>query len=407
MATIPAIFWSGSTSVIGKTPFGYFDNDTDFEVEAPKIADWIAKSFGYPVMQVELNEQLIYAMIEEAVTEYSSQVNEFLMRDNMLYIQGIPTASGYGVDNVGGGITQDLIQGGPLPYVISISQTYGEEAGAGGNVDWKRGYITTAQGVQEYDLIASWSFVSESGNAIEIKRIFHDRTPAISRGGFGFGDTGVGPTDASNNLLGEFGWAGYDGGLNGTAGNSTAGQFMIMPVYETLERVQAIMFNDEIRRSQFSFELINNKLKLFPVPFENGFNVYFEYIVTNDRTGQQVNPSGSVVADVSNAPYTMMTYANINDVGRRWIRKFALALAKITLGNIRSKYEAIPSPGAEVRLDGLTLRQEGMQEKEVLYGQLRESLQESGRHAQMLKADENEAHAARIMSRVPMGFVVK
>lgn len=390
------VFWPGSGSTpYNRTPLGLYDEDDDFIEDAPKVAKWVAHRLGYPIMTVEMTDQMLYACFEEAISEYSSQVNEFNLRENMMALQGAPTGTSF---------TGQLIKGSPLPYVIEVSDQYGSEAGVGGNVTWHKGYIDTTDGVQEYDLQTLWADVSESGNRLEIRRIYHERPPAISRAGFGYGDAGINPSDGMNNLLGEFGWAGYDGGLNGWAGNGTAGQFMIMPVFETLLRTQAIEFNDLIRRSQYSFEIINNKVKFFPRP--TGERIWFQYIVRNDRNATAVSTTGGVVSDYSNAPYTNMVYSTINDVGKQWIRKFTLALAKETLGNIRMKYESIPIPNAEVRMDGAQLRQEAQQEKDVLWQQLRETLEEAGRARQMEKMAQNEEHSQAILGRVPLGLYV-
>lgn len=389
--SVPAIFWPGSGSVPATSSLGVYMPDPTFQSEAPSVAKWIAGRLGYPVMAVEMTDVQLYDCFEQSILEYSSQVNEFNMRENMLNLQGASTGSS---------ITQRLVRGSPLPMVVEISAQYGTEAGTGGNVDWKKGYIDCNNNQQEYDLQALWGAISESGNRIEIRRIFHERTPAISRGGFGFGDIGAGPTDGTNNLLGEFGWAGYDGGLNGFAGAATTGQFLVMPVYETLLRIQAIEFNDTIRRSGYSFELINNKIKIFPPP-GGGDRLYFQYLVKKDKMASDINPSGDIISDYSNAPYTNMVYTQINDVGKQWIRKFALALAKETLGRILSKYEGIPIPNSDVRMDGSILRQESKDEKDTLWDQLRETLEEAGRAAQMKKASENEENSQKILMKAP------
>lgn len=390
-------YWPGSGSYpAGQTPLGLYDDDDVFNEDAPKIASWVATRLGYPVMSVELTDIQIYACIEEAISEYSAQVNEFNMRENMLVLQGTSAS---------GSISQKLIQGTSLPYIITISEQYGEVAGVGGFVDVKQGYIDSIPGQQEYDLQSLWAAVSESGNRIEVRRIFHERSPAIARGGFGFGDSSYGPNDGQNWLLGEFGWAGYDGGLN-AAGGATTGQFMMMPLYETLLRTQAIEFNDIIRRSEFSFEIVNNKLKIMPVPADNLDRVWFQYIVTNDRAGTSISNNTTLVADYSNAPYTNIQYVNINDVGRNWIRKYTLALAKESLGRILSKYESIPTPNAEVRMDGPILRQEAERDKQVLWEQLRETLFETGKSKQMEKMSQNEEKSQDILRRAPLLFYI-
>lgn len=384
-------FWPGSGSMpSGLTPLGLYDDDDSFVEDAPRVASWVATRLGYPVMTVELTDSQIYACFEEAINEYSSQVNEFNMRENMLAIQGTPTGSN---------LTHTLVKSSGLPYIIEISEQYGTEAGVGGNVDWKKGYITTKPGQQEYDLQTLWAAVSESGNRIEIRRVFHERTPAVSRGGFGFGEAGIGPNDGQNYLLGEFGWAGYDGGLN-AAGGATTGQYLMMPIFETVLRTQSIEFNDIIRRSQFSFEIVNNKLKIFPMP-SSEYRIFFQYLVKKDRTASSVQ--SGVVSDFSNAPYQNMTYSRINDVGKNWIRKYTLALSKESLGRILGKYENLPTPDAQgVRLDGPQLRAEAQQEKDTLWQQLRETLEETGRAKQMEKMAQTEEKAQELLRKAPL-----
>jgi hypothetical protein len=175
---------------------------------------------------------------------------------------------------------------------------------------------------------------------------------------------------------------------------SPAITFVLQPIYADLLRIQAIEFNDQIRKSQYSFDIKNNNLRLFPIP-ENSGSLWIDYILTSDRDNPlrtRFSGSNDVVSDYSNAQYDFMVYSHINDVGKQWIRKYTLALSKELLGIIRSKYGNIPIPNAEVSLDGDALRAEATAEKEQLIEQLRENLEQTSRKA-MLEAqrDENEA----------------
>ena len=85
-----------------------------------------------------------------------------------------------------------------------------------------------------------------------------------------------------------------------------------------------------------------------------------------------------------------MEFLEINDVGKQWIKKYALALCKELLGTIRSKYASLPIPNAETTLDGDPLRTEAASEKEILMTQLREMLEQTSRKA-LLEADKDEA----------------
>jgi hypothetical protein len=387
---IPVILWPGSGSTpIGRTPFQLFDDDDIFVEDAPKVAKWICSSLGHPIMAVELTDEIIYGQFEQSIVEFSAQVNEFNMREQMMSLQGTPSDVS---------ITQQLIRGSPLPYVVEVSQVYGTEVGVGGPTDFKKGYIQMVAGQQDYDLSALWSAVSESGNHIEVRRIWHDRSPAMNRFFDPFAG-GAGQGIGLQNLMGEFGWGSY----------SVASQYLLMPIYETLLRVQAIELNDMIRRSSYGFEIKNNKLRLFPIPGteDAATQMWFEYVVTSEKFSTMIGApggapnSGGVISDYSNAPYDVMMYTNINDVGKRWIWKYTLALCKIILGGIRSKYDTIPIPNSELRLDGLTMRQEGQAEIEMLMQQLRESLEQTGKSAQMEKAKNNEMSAQQIMKFVP------
>ena len=362
--------WAGSSSFSeGDTPWGFYDTDAEFTSSADKFADWCARRLGYPIMAVELQSGSFYATFEESVSEYSAQVNQFNIRENLLTLQGQATGS----DN---NVTHKRITP-TLGRSVQLSKQYGTEAGVGGDVDIKKGSITIHSGSQEYDLNALYADVSESG-AIEIKRVYYEGTPAMQRFFDPYATTGYGTI----NMVQGFGFGNY----------SPAVSFTLMPIFEDLLRVQAIELNDAIRKSAYSFNLVNNKVRIFPDPEESS-TLYFDYVVTNDRDNPlQADYSGSVntISDYSNVPYNNMEYKHINDVGRQWIRKYGLALTKELLGIIRSKYGTIPIPNAETTLDGETLRSEAAAEKEGLITELRETLEATSRKA-MLEADKDEA----------------
>ena len=52
----------------------------------------------------------------------------------------------------------------------------------------------------------------------------------------------------------------------GFGGMTPAVQFMMMPVYADILRMQAIEFNDQIRKSAHTFNIVNNKIRIFPNP---------------------------------------------------------------------------------------------------------------------------------------------
>ena len=361
--------WPGSGSAVsGNTPFGFYDTDSEFQTEAPKFADWCAKRLGYPLMNVELQDKQFYACLEESVSEYSAQINQFNIKDNLLSLQGQSTSSN---------LTHKRVTPN-LGRSVFLSQAYGTEAGVGGLVEVKSGSVDVVSGSQSYDLNALWADVSESGNAIELQRVFYEETPAVQRYFDPYAGTGAG----TMNLLDQFGFGNY----------SPAVTFLMMPVYADMLRLQAIELNDQIRKSAYSFQLRNNKLRIFPRP-DSSYKLHFEYVVRSDRDNALITEhsgSSDVISDFSNVPYDNMKFTNINDVGKQWIRKYGLALTKELLGIVRSKYGAIPIPGAETSLDGDTLRSEASAEKEALVTQLREILEQTSRKA-LMEADKDES----------------
>lgn len=385
---------SGSAITIGSTPFGFFELDPVFANDGVASARWAATRLGYPITDIEMVDTNFYACFEEACFEYSSQVNQFNIRNNIGVLQGSSA-------NVN--LTQTNVAGSGLPYMIKIAQGYGTEFGVGGYVDWKSGSIDLKTGQQTYDLQALWGNVSESFNRIEIRRIFHDAPPASARIYDPFSMTGM----SYSNVLNEMGFAGY----------SPATQFLMTPIFEDLLRMQAIEFNDLVRKSGYSFELVNNKLKVFPIPTYQ-MKMHFQYLLISDRDSQGIVNSGSyynasgsavsspVIGDYSNVPYDVIPYSSVNSVGKQWIRKYFLALCKEVLGSIRQKYQTIPIPGAEVTLDGAELRQEATSEKELLVTQLRENLEASGRKAQMEMRAAEAQQIMETLQRVPLGIYV-
>ena len=390
--------WPGSGSAItsgsGLTPFGYFEGDALFQTEAPKAANWAAKRLGYPIVDVEMIDLNFYACFEEATFEYAAQVNQFNIRNNIGVLQGTSTTSN---------ITQTNVAGSGLPYIIKLSQGYGTEFGVGGNVDWKTGSIDMKAGQQNYDLQAMFGDVNENFNRIEIRRIFHDAPPAAARIYDPFSMTGM----SYSNVLNEMGFAGY----------SPATQFLMTPIFEDLLRMQAIEFNDLVRKSGYSFELVNNKIRIFPIPTFNA-KLHFQYLLGSERDSQGISSSGSyynasgsaisspIIGDYSNVPYNFIPYQSINSVGRQWVWKYFLACCKEVLGSIRQKYQTIPIPGAEVTLDGGELRQEAQQEKTDLVTQLRENLEASGRKAQMEMRAAEAQQMQDTLNKVPMGIYI-
>jgi len=276
--------------------------------------------------------------------------------------------------------------------MITIAESYGTQGNVGGNVDIKKGHITISpDDGQEYDLKTLWGDVSESGEDLAITRVFYEASPAIQRFFDPYSVSGQGTL----NLIDEFGFGSF----------SPAAQFILMPIYEDMLRIQQIEFNDQFRKSAFTFNLVNNKLQIFPKPTYQQ-ELWFEYYVKKEfREGNTVI-TPNVVSDYSNIGYDFAKYTNINDVGKQWIRKYTLALAKELLGAIREKYSSVPIPGSEVSLDGASLRAEAQTEKDSLIEQLRENLNEVSKKQRMENEAQYVEQQEQVMRRAPLPIFI-
>ena len=379
-----ARIWTGSATFTSgsSTPFGTYDSDSSFQIDAPKVASWCAKRLGYPIIDIELQGENFFAVFEESVSEYSSQVNQFNIRNNLGALEGQATGSNY---------TGQSVLGSELNNIATIAETYGNFANVGGRTDIKKDYITVNTNSQEYDLQTLFADVSESGERIDVTKVFYETSPAIQRFFDPYSVSGQGTL----NLIDEFGFGSF----------SPAAQFILMPIYEDMLRIQQIEFNDQIRKSAHTFNIVNNKLQIFPKPTTE-YKLWFEYQVVKDRRENATIITPNVVSDYSNVGYNFAEYNKINDVGKQWIRKYTLALAKEMLGAVREKYSTVPIPGSEVSLDGAALRAEAQTEKDALIEQLRENLNEVSKKQRM----ENEAamveQQQQVMTRVPLNIYI-
>ena len=379
MANIP--IWDGSaTFSSGDTPFGFYDTDQEFQTDAVKVASFCATRLGFPLMDVELTSGSFYACFEEAVTTYGNEVYQYKIRENYLSLEGSDST----VE------ANNKIVNPSLDRVINISKNYGTEAGVGGHVTKYSGSITLEENKQEYDLDA-WATAAGITGGIEVRKVFYQAPPAILRYFDPYAGTGTG----IQSLLDAFDFGSYSPGVN----------FLLMPASYDALKVQAIEFNDQIRRSGYSFEIVNNKLKVFPVPREGG-NLFFEYFKVDDKRAASLLDGDSKITNVSEVPYENIVYTDVNSVGRQWIYRYTLALARELLGYIRGKYQTVPVPGSEATLNQADLLADARTEKDALITNLREMLDQTSREAQLERKSNESRYLKETLTEVPMTIYV-
>lgn len=385
--------WSG-TAVFNPadnpTPFGFYDGDAEFATEAPKVAKYCAQKLGYPLMDVELNDQSFFTCFEEAVTTYGNEVYQSIVVQNYLSLYGSSQAV-----SMNGAVIRPSLGG-----VIYVSDQYGMEAGVGGTVEKYTGQFDMTAGVQDYDL-KQWAQDQGIEGRIEIRKVFYEAPPAILRYFDPYAGTGTG----IQSMMDAFDFGSYSPGVN----------FLLMPASYDLLKVQAIEFNDQIRRSTYSFEIVNNNLKLFPVP-TNDAKMTFEYYIKNEKNylDDSVNVGGTSVGGgpnagtasnpintIFNVNFTNPTYADLNSIGKQWVYRYSSALAKEMLAYVRGKYQTVPVPGAEATLNQADLLADARSEKSALLEDLKAILKDTSRLSQLEMKSSETQYLNDALSGVP------
>ena len=382
MANI-SIYPGSSSFAVGMTPFGFYDTDFQFQGDADKFTKFSSQRLGYPLVEIELQDVNFYTAFEEAVTTYGNEMYAHQVADNLLSFQGAPTTIAPG--------NNELVQDN-LSNVVRISQQYGSEAGVGGTLTYHKGSIDLSPGLQTYDL-NQWAIDNGVVGPIEIKRIYYEASPAITR----YFDPYAGVGAGAMTIIDGFGGA-----------NSSAMSFLMMPMNFDVQKVQAIEFNDQIRKSQYTFEIVNNQLRIFPIPTTSGMStLFFQYIKVLERDNPYTDRNGqSIITNVSNVPYNNPNYSQINSIGRQWVFEYGLALVKEILGYVRGKYSTIPIPGSEVTLNQGDLITAATAEKNALIERLRAYLDSTSRDKLLEKKSLESDYQNKTLHQVPMVIFV-
>jgi len=371
--------WTGSSdfsTTVNPTPFAFYDTDLAFAGDADKVASFCAIRLGYLQLDVELNPKSLYTCFEEAVTTYGTGVYQHLIQDNYLSLEGGSTT----------GTLNNTVLKPTLQRLIEITKNYGTEAGVGANITKYSTLIDVTKGEPTYDLdvaIKEGGVVIEGG--IEIRKVFYEAPPAILR----YFDPNAGT--GTQHVMDAFDFGDMSPAIN----------FLMMPASFDLMKVQAIEFNDQIRRSAYSFELNNNKLTLFPIPLAAG-KVRVEYYKLDEKKNNHDGTGEALIANPSNVPYGNPIYSQINSVGRQWIFSYTLALAKELLAYTRGKYGTVPVPGSDVTLNHADLLSDARTEKLKLLEDLHAMLDMTSRKTQLERRAEESENLKKTLDGVPM-----
>jgi hypothetical protein len=405
--------------VASALPFGIYSNSPAFISGATDQVAYVYKKLGGDILDIELTTGNVYAAYEEAVLEYSYLINLHQSQNALPALLGKTT----GTFDQDGELTNNIGGKAELAYPkfnLDITRRYGDafalEAGIGMNSQIYSASIPIREEVQDYDIQAIIQSASLNnydpatkgpvafsgsiaGKKITVRRFYY-KTPASMWRFFG-----------------------YYGGLNVIGNLSTYGQyaddssFEVVPAWHN--KLQAMAYETSIytRNSHYSYEIINNKLRIFPVP--NSFTpeyFWIDFSVQEDGWKENIVLSGSTniggttgvngINNMNTLPFANIPYENINSIGKQWIRRFCLALCKEILGQVRSKFSTIPIPGESVTLNGPALISEAKEQQEKLREELKTIL-EKMTYPKLTEQVANESeNIQKVASKVPFNIFV-
>jgi hypothetical protein len=338
------------------TPFGIYDDESDFSTDADNIVTFVKRKLGDDILSVELTKKQIFGNFEESVLEYSSILNQYQAKSQLVNYLGFSTGS-----EMSG--SENRYPRENLEYLSRFAEPYAMEAGVGGSYNFTSGTISLENGRQDYDIYTELKaddgtvlFDSGSGK-IRICEIYHYNPQAAYR----FFDT----TSAINYLNNEFSFESF----------TPETIFYVLPVFEDILRAGQLDLSNRVRKSNYSYKVHGTKIRIYPIPTRDNKKLWIkirQYPDPNSPAYTDVSIDG--VSNLSNIPFGNIRYSKINSIGRQWIRQYCVALSMEQLGYIRGKFGAIPVPGDTVTLNSSDMISNGRSDKEKLITTLKEML---------------------------------
>ena len=378
-------------NTVNPTPFGAYDSDTDFQSDADSMITFVKRKLGDDILSVELTSKQIWMCFEESVFEYSKYINEYMTKSQLGNLMGAATGSMSGSE---GQFPRETLE-----FLMRKAEPYASHAGIGGSHNILSGSIVLTGSQQDYDVYTDLK--DGDGNVIfdtqtagkktklRIFDVYHFSAQAAYR----FFDT----TSAINYLNNEFSFESF----------TPETVFYVLPIFEDVLRQQQMDTSNRIRRSNYSYELIGTKLRLFPKPSTNlnGQKVFLRVGFAMDGSNPAYDDDTIFgVSGPQNVPFGNISYTNINSMGRQWIRQYTVACAKEVLGQVRGKFGSLPIPNGDVTLNGGDLKSESQTEKDRLRTELKEML-DGLTYDKLIEAQATEAeNLTRLLKTVPIPF---
>ena len=361
------------SDVAGALAYGIYSSDSNFVSGAVDQVTYVYNKLGGNVLDLEIQTDNVYNAYEEACLEYSYIVNTHQAKNVISDMLGNTTGTFDQDGELSGSYTTKANLKFPrfqLGYATHIGRGVGVHAGLGATQTIYSASFEAVRDVQDYDLQAiiysaslssSEPFYNKVGSgSVTIQQVYY-RSPRAA-------------------------WRFFGGYSVGTIGNlSTYGMyaddsnFQIVPNWQNTLQAYAYEQDMKVRASHYSFQINNNKLRIYPTPDgDNPDKFWVRFMVSQDAFDEQEDRTYGAdgVNNMNALPFPNVPYKNINSIGKQWIRRYALSLCKEVLGQVRSKLATIPIPGNDVTLNGSALISEAKEEQNTLREELKTVLDE-------------------------------
>jgi hypothetical protein len=407
---------TGSTSdVVAACPIGVY-LDEDFKAGAAAQVAYTYKKLGGDILDIEIKADNVYAAYEEACLEYSYQINIHQAKNVLSDLLGMATGtfdhkgehSTSELDSVSGSLVNLKYPRYRFTYAQRIADGLAEEAGVGGDLIEYSASFNTIRNQQEYDLQTIIS-----GNSIDINAETSKAVPYGTGSIEGAAESlKLNQQDRMNRKFkirkvfyrtpaSVWRFYGYYGGLNAVGNLNNYGQFADDTTFEIIptwhNKLQAMAYEDHLytRLSHYSYEIHNNILKLFPAPQGKEEKMWVTFTVHRDAWEEDSDRKSGVagINNMNTLPFPNVPYKNINSIGKQWIRRYALALTKEILGQVRGKFATLPIPGESVTLNASDLLSQSKEEQASLKEEIKTVLDQMTYKA---LAEQNAAMVAAV-----------
>jgi len=368
------------------------------------LIDRVKTRLGDGVRTIEIGEDKWCHLLEDAVEEYIWKIQKWLITNQWSHL------ANQNITNLD--ICYALTAIDSHTYTQQMEVAYSKQVGLGTNskFELKKDWIQLNQGQQVYEIPANR----------EVNRVLWVTPSTIDHATFsalGYGNM------AFNGFGGGVAMGGSGGGAMYGMGN---GGHYLAPAYDIILRAADISLKNRILKGDLTYKITGGAdgkklLHLYSIPNKgNGslgrkalYNckVWYHYYDTNILTPEEVAECRDTCKDIikypSDVPLPQMDFCDLNPHSKIWVRKFLLAIAKETLGNIRGKFSGqLAVPDAELKMDYESLLAQAEKEMEDLKTEIEEWLMELSPEKILEKSASRAENLNTTLKYDPMGVWV-